>query len=509
MNKLKLFQTMTFNSWNGINYSDSIARIFGRAPQPAADVMVDLLAYRYGGNMESFIKRFPVKEYETDDPYYWDVFQGDGEQYPLVKALDSTGTLITTASTGVTGENGQLFTLYFEKRVGVKRDVIVGNLNEKYLMYIVEEPALVGGLWETQVQLMGGNTTGIPVERLCPGELFTYEYTPVERDFSTAVGTVRHRTTGRMTNDWTTIRKDHKVGGNLLDAKIMVGYPEFGPDGKFTGKVSNRWMHKEDMEFQRQFRDEKNRAIVWGRNNQTASGEYINTGNSGGTVQMGAGLYELLGSGKKVVFSGEPTMDMIERALRDVCGDGVPMEERCFVINTGQVGAKIISRMISQTTAGWTPLFQADAGQLGVINKTKSNVNPVALAAGFQFTEFRAACGVRVRVNVIPSVYDQRDRNSKILIDGEPAMSRRMDIIYCGAHDGGEATDTNVQICQIKGKPEMHGILRGFRDPYTGLINNENMGTSEDSSTFTKFAQFGVIVWDSTKCVSFIPDVLA
>lgn len=507
MNQLKLFQTANFSSWNGISYTDSIARIFNRAPQPASDVMVDLLAYRYGGNMESFLRQFPIKEFDTTAPYFWDITQSAEEQFPLVKALDSTGVLITTSSTGVTGANGSIFTLYFEKRIGVKGDVIVGNLNEVYPQIIVSEPVQVAGLWEVQVQLMAGNTTGIPVERLLPGELYTYEYSPVEKEFSRETGTVRHRDSGRITNEWTTIRKDHKVGGELLTEKMWVGYPEFDMNGKPTGKVSNRWMHREEMEFQRQFRDEKNRALVWGRSNMTDKGEYINTGKSGGVITQGAALFELLESANRISFSGKPTMDMINKAIYQLCDDGVPIEERAFVINTGLVGAEIFHEMVLSTLSGWT-LMQINAEAVGAINKTKSVLNEAALAAGFQFVEFRAACGARVRVNVIPSVYDDRARHSKILIDGRPAMSRRMDIIYCGAKNDGGTTDTNVQIAQVKGHPEYHSYHSGFRNPWTGEANVGYTGTLEDAATFTKFAQFGVIVYDSTKCISLIPDVL-
>ena len=38
------------------------------------------------------------------------------------------------------------------------------------------------------VELMAGNTTGIPAEYLMPGKRFSYEYAPVERELSRKVG---------------------------------------------------------------------------------------------------------------------------------------------------------------------------------------------------------------------------------------------------------------------------------------------------------------------------------
>jgi hypothetical protein len=35
---------------------------------------------------------------------------------------------------------------------------------------------------------MGGNTTGVPAERLCAGEKFSVEFAPVEKELSRKVG---------------------------------------------------------------------------------------------------------------------------------------------------------------------------------------------------------------------------------------------------------------------------------------------------------------------------------
>ena len=53
---------------------------------------------------------------------------------------------------------------------------------------------------------MGGNTAGIPNERLQAGERFSVEYAPVERELSRKVGGVRFSSPIAMRNEFSTIR---------------------------------------------------------------------------------------------------------------------------------------------------------------------------------------------------------------------------------------------------------------------------------------------------------------
>lgn len=36
--------------------------------------MVQLLAFNRGKTLDTFLSQFPVKEFETDDEYYWDKY---------------------------------------------------------------------------------------------------------------------------------------------------------------------------------------------------------------------------------------------------------------------------------------------------------------------------------------------------------------------------------------------------------------------------------------------------
>lgn len=67
-------------------------------------------------------------------------------------------------------------------------EVIVGNLNQVYPFRILGEPRMEGTNAVYKVELMGGNTTGCPSERLLAGERFSIEFAPVEKEGSRKVG---------------------------------------------------------------------------------------------------------------------------------------------------------------------------------------------------------------------------------------------------------------------------------------------------------------------------------
>lgn len=63
--------------------------------------MVQLLAFYRGKTLDTFLNQFPVREFETDGEYYWDVIGSSRRNIPLVEARDENGTVVTEESTNV------------------------------------------------------------------------------------------------------------------------------------------------------------------------------------------------------------------------------------------------------------------------------------------------------------------------------------------------------------------------------------------------------------------------
>lgn len=160
-----------------------------------------------------------------DSEYVWDVIGSSRRNIPLLEARDENGNVVTPATTTNVGVGTSVFELVFPEDGFAKGEVIVGNLNEVYPIRILDNPRMEGTNAVYRCELMGGITQGIPAERLLPGERFSYEYAPVEKALSRKVGDVRFTSPVSMRNEWSTIRIQHKVPGNMLNKKLACGIP--------------------------------------------------------------------------------------------------------------------------------------------------------------------------------------------------------------------------------------------------------------------------------------------
>lgn len=498
--KLNPFQMVGFKAWNPkITKLNHIRAIYEQAPQKATDLMVQLLAWNKGKTLDTYLSKFPTKEFDSDSEFTWDVVGDSDRNIPLVEARDETGTKIGT--TGNVGVNTTRFYLVFDEAWFNDGEVIVGNYNEVYPMRIIGDARMEGKRAVYEVELMGGITDGIPAERLQAGELFSVEYAPVERELSRKVGGVRFSAPISMRNEFSTIRMYHKVSGALLNAKLAVGVPYTveTPNG-YKVETTNMWMHQVEWQFEQEWSRAKNNIIAFGRSNRNANGEYLNIGKSGEVIRMGAGLYEQMEYANTQYYT-DFSIKLIEDILYNLSTNKLDFKERTFVLRTGERGAILFHKAVRDEVNGWTT-FQYNGDALGVIKKTSSPLNSNALSAGYQFTEYEAPNGVKVKIEVDP-YYDYQTRNKIQHHLGGPAFSYRFDIF-----DMGTPNEANIFKVGVKGSPEYRGYQWGLRNPWTGQMNNTNMSYDEDSASMHRMASLGVCVLDATRTASLIPNEL-
>lgn len=495
------FQTRGFTTWKGMTSDNHLGAIFGRAPQKASIMMVQLLAYQRGKTLDTLLNQFPTKEFENDEEYTWDVVGSHRRNIPLVMARDENDVEVDSSRMSeMIGAGTAPFYLVFAEDWFADGEFLVGNLNEVYQFRVLGNGRNEGTNWVYKVELAGGNTDGIPGERLQPGERFSIEAAFVEAELSRKVGDIRFSAPVSMRNEFSHIRIQHKVAGNKLNKKLMVGVPV--KDLK-TGKTSvmDMWMHWVDYELECQFADYKNNALAFGRSNRNANGEYNNIGKSGNAIKTGAGLYEQM-EVANTFFYNTFSLKLIEDALYELSAAKLGMGERVFLIKTGERGAIQFHKAILQTISGWTQ-FTINGDALKIVEKTQSNLHSNALSAGFQFVEYKAPNGVRVKVEVDP-YYDDPVRNKVQHPNGGPAFSYRYDIMDIGTMD-----QPNIFKCTVRNMPEMRGYQWGpFANPFTGATNNAYASYDEDSAVIHKKATLGICVLDPTRTMSLIPVVL-
>ena len=501
MAKLGKFQIQGFSHWKGLTLENHLGAIFQTTPQKASNLMVKLLAYYRGKTLETFLSKFPTKEFEDDTEYYWDIIGSTQRNIPLVEARDEDGTVITAASTNV-GAGTAPFYLVFGEDWFADGEFIVGNLNELYQFRILGNARMEGSNAVYKVELAGGNSTGCPSERLLAGERFSVEAAYVEKELSRKVGDVRFASPVSMRNEWSVVRIQHKVAGSMLNKKLAVGIPMVSEttDHKIVSKVADKWMHNVEWEVEQQFQDYKNKALAFGRSNRNGNNEYTNVGKSGGVIKTGAGIFEQ-SEVANTMFYNKFSLGLLEDALYELSAAKLDFGDRYFVINTGERGAIQFHKAVLTTVSGWTQ-FVLDNSSLKVVEKTQSNLHSNALSAGYQFVEYKAPNGVRIKVNVDP-FYDDPVRNKILHPDGGVAMSYRYDIWYIGTMD-----QPNIFKCKIKNENELRSYQWGLRNPFTGQMGNPYMSFDEDSAIIHRMATLGACVLDPTRTMSIIPSIL-
>lgn len=497
VNLLGKFQTREFSYWKGLTKDNHLGAIFQKAPQKATNLMVQLLAYRRGKTLDTLLNQFPTREFENDEEYTWDVIGSSRRNIPLLEARDEDGVVVEDNGKMI-GAGTAPFYLVFPEDWFADGEFIVGNLNEVYQFRILGDARMEGSNAVYKVELAGGNTEGVPAERLLAGEKFSIEAAFVESELSRKVGDVRFSSSVAMRNEFSTIRIQHKVPGNKINKKLAVGIPVVD-NGKVT--TMNMWMHYVDYEVEQQFSDYKNNALAFGRSNRNANGEYMNVGKSGVVIKTGAGLYEQM-EVANTMFYNQFALKLIEDALYELSAAKLGMGDRYFLIKTGERGAIQFHKAVLKEVSGWTQ-FTLNGDALGIVQKTQSNLHSNALSAGFQFVEYKAPNGVRVKIDVDP-YYDDPVRNKIQHPLGGPAFSYRYDIMDIGTMD-----QPNIFKCTVKGDTEYRGYQWGIRNPFTGEKNNPYMSFDEDAAVIHKMATLGICVLDPTRTLSLIPAVLA
>ena len=487
-----------FTSWKGLTRDNHIGAIFGRAPQKATNIMVQMLAQHRGKCLDSYLQQFPTKYFETDDEYTWDVIGSSRRNIPLIEARDMNDTPITS---GNAGENGAPFKLVFGEDWFADGEVIVGELNEVYPLRILGQPRMEGSNAVYTVELMGGILDGMPYSQLSAGKRFSWEYAPVEDTMSLEVGDVRYTSATAMRNEWSHIRIQTKVPGNILDKKLAVGIPFVDKAGQ--KQVANTWMHHVDYKVEETFSEYKSNIIMFGRSNRNKNGEYLNFGKSGNVIKMGDGIRAQMSVGNTRYYT-KFSLKTLEDALFELSESKLDYADRTFIIKTGSRGAVQFHKAVLDVVSGWS-VFQylgGNAANPAIISKTTSKLHENALSAGFQFTEYKAPNGVIVKIDVDP-LYDDPVRNKILHPMGGVAESYRYDILSIGTTE-----EPNIQLAKVRGKEEYRGYMWGLRNPFTGQMNNPYMSFAEDSAQIHKMAVLGVFILDPTRTMSLIPNIL-
>ena len=502
------FTMQHFDAWApNITKKTHISSIFGSNTQKVRGLMVELMAATNGPTFDTLVSKLPTKEFESGDDYVWDVTGSTDRVIPLVECRDENGVLVDASHTDNVGIGTAPFYLVFGEHWFFKGETIEGNLGNRYPLRVLEDAREEGTRYVYKVETMAGITDGVPAERLMPGELFSYGAAFVEGGLSRKVGGIRHAIPATLRNEFSHIRIHHKVSGDMMDDKLAISVLVNKGQGVKPTPV-NSWMLNVDFELEKTFRDYKTYALVWGRSNRNKNGEYTNIGVSGDAIRTGAGLYELMEQGGNTIYYNDSPLKMIEEGLYALFAGRTDFKDRAVTVRGGERGIAWLQKEASQEGSGWKSAYEFDAVALGLAKKASATHAPfgggISVAAP-QVVELIAPMGIKITFEVDQSKDNINHSGYKLTHPlGGPVSSYCFDIL-----DLGSSVEPNIQKCKIKGHPdEWMGYEAGFRNPFTGAWNNDSMSNDEDAAVIHKMADTGIVVWDPTRTVRVLPDIL-
>jgi hypothetical protein len=500
--KLNRWQVTELKQWNGplFDPQNTLKALYKTQPEKIRKSMVKLQSIYNGRTLESKLEEYGVKYVDSLNDFYYEIIASSKRNVQLIEARYN-GSVVTTSDNRICA-GGSTAELVFGEDYFGQGEVIVGEKNEKYPLRIIGEPRAEGTNVVYTVEGWG-LPEGMPGAELIAGKKFSPEYAPAPRGLSREQGTVRRPSTAKVRGTLSTIRIDHKVAGDVDDYAVVMGFPALDKDGnEKVFPVLSSW---EDWLVEQEFSDYKNKAMKYGTTNVDEQGETYNIDErSGRKLTFGPGIRQQMEQSNTTYFNVF-SLELLESVLEQLSYNKLRVNERVFVIQTGQGGAKLFHKAVLNTVSGWS--YSVTDNNPSIVKNVQSGLHGNALSAGFQFTEYMAPNGIKVKIEV-DDYYDDPNRN-KILMPGTqiPAESFRMDIMWMGSE-----SDPNVQKLAYskfeKYGGELRGYTAGFRNPFTGEMNNDHMSHLEDSATITKFAHLGAVVYDSEKTASLIPDVL-
>lgn len=497
----------------GVTQRKHVAEFFGQDPIKMNDVVVQSFNNTYGPMFNTIIKKHTaVRTFDDDREFTWKLTGSTYKNVQLKEARKEDGTVIDKNTTGNIGQGGQIFYLVFSEKWFHKGETILGEMNSYYQFAIIEEPVNEGSDVVYMVQLDAGSDTGCPVERLLPGEQFSWEFSLVESEMSHSVGGIREFVPTTMRSEWTTIRKDKKFTGRAdRQQRLDVNIPAIrtNPDTGAKEKVILKsWFDNESWIFANEWEREKERALLFARSNRNENGTYYRHGKSGIAIREGDGIIAQMSMGNVHTYNDyndDFSIEGLVDALQDVCEVGnVPLEERTFVVVTGQRGMRQVNEAIKKQTAGFGITgMHYDGSNMGIVTKENNPVNKHSLGFGGQFVSMYAPNGIVLNFT-LDMALDDRERFKMRGPDGKGVMMSYAYYVF----DLGTSSQPNIYACKLNDMAgeDTYTYTIGIRNPFG--IKSNIVSHDEDSAELHVMATTGACVLDPYRCFMYIPSDL-
>ena len=489
--KISQFQLTDAVQWSGLTTENHLGYLGMQNRQLISPIVDNILEENLGLDFDRFMDNFPTFTIESDKEFEWLMSGPDVKNYPLIAVRDSSGATPVKA-----GINHTRFFMEFEARMFEPTDLIATDSKEFYQLRVIEARQ-VGANVEFEVELATGDPLlFVPASELVAGKRYAKLFSPVEQTLSQRGGTVTHNSYFKLRNRCTSIRKNVDVPGNMIDAgmdtPMGTAFMVKGDNGKAI--LQKTWLSKLDWDFRTQFRREKAYRLAYSQWNQTAQGTYVNKGESGYDMKMGAGLFQQI-SPSNVHYLNNYTLDQLEDILLSLSVGKLPQDQRKFVIATGERGFRRFHQLVEARGLAFS------ANNAG--NRITGTGNK--LRFGGQFTSLGLINGIEVELMKLPFL-DDPTFNTAVHPDGGFVSSYEMLIMDIGSSNG----KPNIEKVVVKGSEnDIWGYVPGLRSPFqpSGTQNNPTpIATLKDGYQMGVMSIGGIKVNNPTKIARILPN---
>mgnify|MGYP003647952260 CR=1 FL=1 len=400
-------------------------------------------AEKYSDNPLTAMSIAEGREENTNSSTWgWDLRTAN--QRPLVVLEDIDGAVSGTLQQG---KMKSTFRIKLDEAWWKPGDVISpGTTNKKYQCRVQEaaKPSGKGAIYT--LRLMSDDPSAfVPAQYFTPGtqwgKLFS-QYAEAEEQS----GSTQYALPISLENRMGRYRKMYEVTGDVHDEVLAVKIP----DSK--GVYHDSWIKYAEVEYWQQWYRELERGHWYSRSTDTVLSA------NGRPIKSGPGVQEQLEDSHIQRYSNLSAR-LIEEYLMDIFYSRVkPGAKRQIKGWSGEYGMIQFHRAI-QDWASQNGFIQVVDNLL--IDKTSSELNTNALAAGYQFTKYRMANGAELELVHNP-LYDDREINFEIdPVTGYPMESQRITFMDFS----GEGKNSNVRTVNKNNSYKL-GYVAGLSTPY-------------------------------------------
>jgi hypothetical protein len=357
-------------------------------------------------------------------------------------------------------------------------EISPGTSDKKYLCRIQDEVRRYGNAFEYTVVLMTRDDQEfLPKKFLEPGQKWSKMFSQYE-EAADRGGSTQYSMPIALRSFMSKYRKEYTVTDYASTEVLRVAIP----DNK--GKYHQFWIRYAEVEFWQEWYKELEKGRWYSKSTTDIPGS------NGRQVRSGPGIQELLEDSHIHRYT-HLTTKLIEEYLMDIYyGRVKPGKGRNIKAFTGEYGMLSFHRAVQN----WMRESGFVQNVSTFVRNVKSDLNPNALAGGYQFVRYDMANGCSLELFHNP-LYDDREIHHEIdPVTGYPVESQRITFMDFS----GDAGKSNVKIINKKNGFSF-GYVCGMYTP-TGGRNGGEMAHSGEYYEMHVSKNEGIHINDITKC---------